>query len=487
MDSHRLAPRLLASWQRSRHYGLSPEEMRPVFTGSVDTASLFYECGDEVLRGLRDTLADEAVSMMIADSDGLVLHRVCDDASISRSLDRVHLAPGFSFAERDVGTNGLGLALADRAPSLVRADEHYCAGLRGYTCAAAPVLDPRTGALAGTVNLTTWSASSSELLLALAQAAAGNTAALMLARGRGRRVPPAPRGEVFRVYADRYHQHDHAHQRLSPGWTDAVATARTASARGRVVAAVGEPGAGKTALVSTARRQTGARERLLSARPPAPGDVAAWLALWAPELGKDNTCVVVSGVDRLPAWAATDLARLFDGARRATGEGPGCLPPFAVTAQRYSAIPDVLSPLIDTVVEVPALRFRPDDILPLARHFARRHRGPTVTFTPAAARALTSYDWPENVRQLRRVVREAGSRTDVIDTRHLPAEVFTRSGSHLTRLQLLERDEIVRCLTEPGTTVARAAAALGMGRATIYRKMARYGIQVPGGRGGTGG
>ncbi|MBP8536212.1 GAF domain-containing protein [Streptomyces sp. MK37H] len=456
--------------------------MRPVFTGSVDTASLFYECGHEVLRGLRDTLADEAVSMMIADSDGLVLYRECDDASISRSLDRVHLAPGFSFAERDVGTNGLGLALADRAPSLVRADEHYCTGLRGYTCAAAPVLDPGTGALVGSVNLTTWSDSSSELSLALTQAAAGNTAALMLARGTGRRVPPAPRGEVFRVYADRYHQHGHAHQTLSPGWTDAVATARTASARGRVVAAVGEPGAGKAALVSTARRQNGARERLLSARPPAPGDVAAWLALWAPELGKDSTCVVVSGVDRLPAWAATELARLFDEARRVTGEGSGRLPPFAVTAQRFSAIPDVLRPLVDTVVEVPALRFRPDDILPLARHFARRHRGPTVTFTPAAARALTSYDWPENVRQLRRVVREAASRTDVIDTRHLPAEVFTGSSGQLTRLQLLERDEIVRCLTEPGTTVAQAAAKLGMGRATVYRKMARYGIRVPGRR-----
>ncbi|MEV6130009.1 hypothetical protein AB0M05_24745 [Streptomyces violaceusniger] len=89
----------------------------------------------------------------------------------------------------------------------------------------------------------------------------------------------------------------------------------------------------------------------------------------------------------------------------------------------------------------------------------------------------------------------------MIDTRHLPAEVFTRSGGHLTRLQLLERDEIVRCPTEPGTTVARghgqaghgprpsrawAAAKPGMGRAAVYREMARHGIQVPGGRRGTG-
>ncbi|HEX7309273.1 helix-turn-helix domain-containing protein [Lentzea sp.] len=46
----------------------------------------------------------------------------------------------------------------------------------------------------------------------------------------------------------------------------------------------------------------------------------------------------------------------------------------------------------------------------------------------------------------------------------------------MSRLQALERDEIVRCLTAPGATIARASAELGIGRTTIYRKMAQYGI-----------
>src|SRR5437763_15384245 len=87
--------------------------------------------------------------------------------------------------------------------------------------------------------------------------------------------------------------------------------------------------------------------------------------------------------------------------------------------------PQALSPLINTAVEVPALRFRPDDILPLARHFAHQDWGRSVSFTPAAARTLTAYDWPENVKQLRRVIRSAASRAALIDTYHLPAEVFT--------------------------------------------------------------
>ena len=136
---------------------------------------------------------------MLTDAEGLVLNRLSGDTALLRALDAVHLAPGFAFSEREAGTNGLGLALADRVPSVVRAEEHYSLSLCTYTCAAVPVLDPVTGRLEGAVNVTTWSRSSSDLLLALAQSAASNTAALMLARSRGARPRPAPRGQVFRV------------------------------------------------------------------------------------------------------------------------------------------------------------------------------------------------------------------------------------------------------------------------------------------------
>ncbi|SFJ38703.1 regulatory protein, Fis family [Amycolatopsis sacchari] len=456
--------RLRASWQRSERYGVPPDEVQPVFTGTVDEGSLFYECGSEVLRGLHATLANEPVSLMLTDSEGFVLSRLCGDSTILRSLDRVHLAPGFSYAERNAGTNGLGLALADRAPSLVSAEQHYCSGLWGYTCAAAPVLDPATGALLGSVNLTTWSQSSKELLLAVAQAAAGNTAALMMARGSGHAARPAPRGEVFRVYSDRLPE-----PRLSGAWQDALAEAEGAIARGRVVVVSGEPGVGKTALASAARRAVRPRERVLNARPPAPQDADAWLALWTPELGKPDTCVIISGVDALPVSAAEELAAALSAV-------PAAVPaPFTLTAEDPAAIPDVLGELADTVVEVPALRYRPDDVEPLARSFAGRSR-----FTPAAMRALQAYQWPGNVRQLRDVVRQAATRADVIDTRHLAPEVFTGGTRRLTRMEAVERDEIVRCLTQPGASVAKAASLLGMSRATIYRKIAHYDIKVPG-------
>ncbi|WP_328498652.1 helix-turn-helix domain-containing protein [Streptomyces sp. NBC_00414] len=77
------------------------------------------------------------------------------------------------------------------------------------------------------------------------------------------------------------------------------------------------------------------------------------------------------------------------------------------------------------------------------------------------------------------VVGNAASRTDVVDLRHLPAEIFVGGPRLLSRMQALERDEIVRCLTEPGTTVARAADVLGLSRATVYRKITQYDIVMP--------
>ncbi|MGY1661939.1 helix-turn-helix domain-containing protein [Geodermatophilus sp. SYSU D00705] len=464
-------PRLRASWRRSQDYGVTPDEVVPVFTGSMDTGSLLYECAHRVLTDLQAAIPNEPVSLMVADAEGLVLARLCRDAGILRSLDRVHLAPGFSYAERNAGTNGLGLSLADRAPSLVRAADHWCAELRGFTCAAVPVVDPVSGDLAGSINLTTWSDSSSELLLGLAQAAASATSALMLVRAGGRTVRPAPRGEVFHVVGGHLAA-EAGDPCVSAGWRAAVAGA--AAAADRVTAVVGEPGSGKATLAAAARRRVAPRQRVLHARAPEGGDVAPWLELWTPELRDPDTLVIVSGLAHLPAWAADELAQTLAAVRRS-----GRPQPFVLTAPDFTAVPGRLATLVDTVVEAPALRHRTDDVLPLAAWFARQERHRPVDFTPRAARALTTCAWPGNVRQLRRAVRDAAARADLVDVHHLPPEVLDGGGRPLSRLERLERDEIVRCLTEPGTTITRAAEELGIGRATLYRKMAQYRITLP--------
>jgi sigma-54 dependent transcriptional regulator, acetoin dehydrogenase operon transcriptional activator AcoR len=470
-EAEEVPRRLLASWQRSEDYGVPLGSIEPVFAGTDRVGSLFYECGSEVLVDLHRTLADEPVSLMLTDADGIVLNRFSGDHSLLQALDDVHLAPGFAYSEREVGTNGLGLALADRTPTLVRADQHYALSLCTFTCAAVPVLDPTTGRLEGCVNLTTWSRSSSDLLLALARSAASNTAALMLARSHGRRPPETPRGQVFRVEMPRLEPGSGTLHTLSAPWNAAVSRAEQAMSSGKVVAAIGEPGSGRATLLAQAARHTYPRDRILSAAAPAPTDVDTWLGLWTPELGKAHTAVIVRDVDALPAWVSGQLRDLVV---RSTSPVP-----FAVTAERFEDIPSALAGLVDTVVRVPPLRDRPDDVLPLSAHLAARARGREVQFSPAAMRALQSFGWPGNVDQLSRVVSHAANRSDVVDVSALPPEVLSGTTRRLSRIEAFERGEIVRVLTTGNCTMQEAARELGMSRATLYRKISQYSIHIP--------
>ncbi len=262
---------------------------------------------------------------------------------------------------------------------------------------------------------------------------------------------------------------------MSRSWHEAVGAARDAVSAGRLLAVVGEPGVGKSAVAALARQGGRRRERVLVARPPAAEDVDSWLALWAPALSAPDTCVVVAGADALPAWAADELAAVL--VRAAVPPRPAVL-----TASAFDALPPALAALVDAVVEVPPLRFRPEDVVPLARSFAREQRHREVRFTPRALRALTTYGWPENVRELRSVVREAAGRTDLVDLAHLRPEVLAGGDRPLSRLEQLERDEILRCLTAPGATAVQAAAELGISRATLYRKIHQYDLRIPGRR-----
>ena len=63
--------------------------------------------------------------MILCDADGVVLSRRTGDSGLEQYLDRVWLAPGFSYAEQFVGTNGIGTALEARGPAQVFGHEHY--------------------------------------------------------------------------------------------------------------------------------------------------------------------------------------------------------------------------------------------------------------------------------------------------------------------------------------------------------------------------
>jgi transcriptional regulator of acetoin/glycerol metabolism len=110
-----------------------------------------------------------------------VIHRLCTDSALGRRLEQVSLAPGFTYAEDSVGTNGIGTTLLTRTPTLIVGGEHFTEPLMMFACAGAPVHHPISGALVGVLDLTCAAAVSNGLLLSYARSIAERIEAEILA------------------------------------------------------------------------------------------------------------------------------------------------------------------------------------------------------------------------------------------------------------------------------------------------------------------
>ncbi len=78
--------------------------------------------------------------VLLTDAQGVILHSL-GDADFVEKANRVALAPGVGWSEERMGTNAIGTAIAEKAPSLVHADQHFLASNHFLTCSAAPITD----------------------------------------------------------------------------------------------------------------------------------------------------------------------------------------------------------------------------------------------------------------------------------------------------------------------------------------------------------
>lgn len=90
--------------------------------------------------------------LMLGDSEGVLIDVIGDPRTIYDGMD-IHLGIGGKWTEDVVGTNGIGTALWTGEPVFVHAAEHFCAGIKSWTCAGAPIRDPFDGKIIGVVDL----------------------------------------------------------------------------------------------------------------------------------------------------------------------------------------------------------------------------------------------------------------------------------------------------------------------------------------------
>ncbi len=97
-------------------------------------------------------LAEANALLILTDAEGTVLDQI-GDARTREAARGIHLVRGGKWDEAVIGTNGIGTAIRTGRPTVVHASEHFCKGIKTWTCAAAPIHDPVDGRLVGVVDL----------------------------------------------------------------------------------------------------------------------------------------------------------------------------------------------------------------------------------------------------------------------------------------------------------------------------------------------
>ncbi|MEV2226990.1 GAF domain-containing protein [Streptomyces phaeochromogenes] len=146
------------SWRRSARAGVGPDGSACVELSDGDLGSYRAEHPlarvMPLFRELMGTFAADGEHLLaVCDAQGRLLW-VEGHRGTRQKADGMNFVPGARWAESEVGTNAPGTAVALDRPVQVFAAEHFIRRVQPWTCAAAPVHDPRTGRLLGAVDIT---------------------------------------------------------------------------------------------------------------------------------------------------------------------------------------------------------------------------------------------------------------------------------------------------------------------------------------------
>ncbi len=191
--------------------------------------------------------------------------------------------------------------------------------------------------------------------------------------------------------------------------------------------------------------------------------------------------LIVTGVDKLGAATVTDLIDVLPddlvaaGKVALTAEASKRTDPGGWAMSAVSAVP----------IELLPLRFRRDDIMPLATHFADlliAQRGSShsrIRFAPDVVQLLCRYDWPGNCFELKGVVGAslAAAMWSDVTMKDVPGDIVRNAGKHRRSLiEEAEADVIRSTLEMTHWNKAKAAELLEISRSRLYRKVKAYSL-----------
>src|SRR6266545_1947325 len=167
------------SWERCRSAGIDPaltQAATPLLDEELTALRSRYrdllEASVPIMAQAREILSESGTIMILTDPSGVILQTEGDPATVDAAR-HIRLQTGADWNERACGTNAIGTALFVGGPVQVHAAEHFCAGIKPWTCSATVVRDPSHGEVLAVLDVSGLRGSFDHHALALAVAAAG--------------------------------------------------------------------------------------------------------------------------------------------------------------------------------------------------------------------------------------------------------------------------------------------------------------------------
>ena len=147
------------SWSRCLSAGVDPARIQaPTVLPAEELMTLralhrdLIEASVPVMAQAREFLSESGTILMLTDPRGIVLQTEGDPSALEAALD-IRLMIGANWTELNCGTNAIGTALSMREPVQVHACEHFCIGIKPWTCSATVVHDPVNGEVLGALDV----------------------------------------------------------------------------------------------------------------------------------------------------------------------------------------------------------------------------------------------------------------------------------------------------------------------------------------------
>ena len=138
---------------------------------------------------------------------------------------------------------------------------------------------------------------------------------------------------------------------------------------------------------------------------------------------------------------------------------------------------------INTIhINIPPLRNRKEDIVPLAERFieyyGKRYNKTDLLLSGDAAERLKAHTWEGNIRELQNAIEKAVIMCDddIIKTEHIELHASKRPTNEAQTLEEMERQLIANAIDKYSGNLSQVATQLGITRQTLYNKIKRYGL-----------